>query len=121
MAVTPGPILVLVYDRFGPSEEDRVELMSMEGFDPEAWGRIYLALYKAQGKTFYLSDNPERWDFTNDTLRRTRLTDVNEVHPVTDADVYQLLMQGLDFLTDIQLPVAVLQPAYLFELHLVTF
>jgi hypothetical protein len=121
MAVQPGPLMVLVYDRFGPSGEDTVRLKSMEGFTPEVWGKVYLALYKAQGKTFYQTEDLGTWEFTNDTLRRTMVTDPNELHPVTDQDVLQLLITREGFLTDIQLPVSILQPAYVFELHLVTY
>lgn len=121
MAVQPGPLLVLVYERAVQTKEDTVKLQSMDGFTPEVWNKVYLALYSAQGKTFYPTHDPGQWEFTNDTLRRTMFNDFTELHSVTDPGVLQLLATREDFLTDIPLPVAIQQPAYMFELHLVTY
>jgi hypothetical protein len=123
MAVQPGPLIIALRGRNATTGNDYYHLLSLRSTSPEIWSRIYLSLYAMQGKTFYLSETPtgeEVWEYTDDTLQRTDLTETDAMYYVTDPDILQLL-QRLDELTQwIHLPIAITQPAYMFELYLVT-
>lgn len=125
MNVQEGPLIVLIYQTDGPSGTTRTRLAYRTDFHPDVWADIYIDLYNMQGKTFYQTDDPDVWNYTNDTLRRTTFRDVGGLHTVTDIGILQELDAAvglhLNGLTDIQLPVSILQPTYMFELHLVTY